>query len=345
MAELDPRKETILRAIIIEYVGTAEPIGSEALLQRYELGVRSATIRNEMAEMSDLGYLEQPHTSAGRIPSDMGYRYYVDRLLEDRRVGETARQQVKQIASEGDALQELLRDTARILSRITRLLTVATTIRDHQVTVRNAVISALGPQQALLVLVLSNGHVENRMLECPTGLTLQDVGAANEFLVSTVAGRTLRGLARVKSPASGTSVASDKLLGLLCGTIRQACRDLTRGKVVTEGEEYMFGQPEFRGNASVLSELLERLSQTDFLYDALSADAPQTVTIGRENKEPLHQFSVVRRSFFVGPEEAGVLAVIGPTRMNYDESIPLVNFTAEVLSGGLTRYLGLQPPD
>src|SRR5579872_5234277 len=168
MAELDPRKETILRAIIIEYVGTAEPIGSEALLQRYELGVRSATIRNEMAEMSDLGYLEQPHTSAGRIPSDMGYRYYVDRLLEDRRVGETARQQVKQIASEGDALQELLRDTARILSRITRLLTVATTIRDHQVTVRNAVISALGPQQALLVLVLSNGHVENRMLECPT---------------------------------------------------------------------------------------------------------------------------------------------------------------------------------
>src|SRR5579862_1627719 len=250
MADLDPRKETILRAIIIEYVGSAEPVGSEALLQKYELGVRSATVRNEMAEMSDLGYLEQPHTSAGRIPSDMGYRYYVDRLITDRTVRDSARQQVKQATSEGDALQELLRDTARILSRITRLMTVATTLRDHQVTVRTAVVSALGPQQALMVLVLSNGHVENRMLECPSGLTLQDVGAANEFLVGAVTGHNLRTLSRLKAPAPGANAASDKLLALLCTTIRQASRDLTRGKVITEGEEYMFGQPEFHGNAA-----------------------------------------------------------------------------------------------
>jgi heat-inducible transcriptional repressor len=340
MPELDPRKETILRAIIVEYVGTAEPIGSEALVQKYELGVRSATVRNEMAEMSELGYLEQPHTSAGRIPSDLGYRYYVDRLISDRTVRDADRQQVKDATSDGDALQELLRDTARVLSRITRLLTVATTSRDRQVTVRTAVISALGPQQALLVLVLSNGHVENRMIECPSGLTLQDVGSANEFLVGAVSSRTLRSLSRLKSPASGASPASDKLIGLLCSTIRQACRDLTRGKVITEGEEFMFSQPEFHGNASALSEILDRLTGSDLLHESFAGDGAQVVTIGRENREPLRQFSVVRQSFFVGSDEAGILAVIGPTRMNYDDSIPLVSFTAQALSGGLTRFFG-----
>lgn len=340
MAELDPRKETILRAIIIEYVGSAEPIGSESLLQKYELGVRSATIRNEMAEMSDLGYLEQPHTSAGRIPSDRGYRYFVDRLITDRTVREPARQQVTQVTSDGEALHELLRDTARLLSRITHLLAVAATVREHKVTVRTAVVSALGPQQALLVVALSNGHVENRMIECPTGLTLQDVGAANEFLSGSVTGKNLRTLSRLKAPTSTGGSASDKLVALLCSCIRQASRDLTRGTIITEGAEFMFGQPEFKGHAGTLADLLDRLSQGEYLYDVLAPDATQIVTIGRENREPLHQFSVVRQSFFVGADEAGVLAVIGPTRMNYEASIPLVSFTAEALSGGLTRFFG-----
>lgn len=340
MAALDPRKETILRAIIIEYVGSAEPVGSESLLQKYELGVRSATVRNEMAEMSDLGYLEQPHTSAGRIPSDLGYRYYVDRLITDHTVRDPAKQQVTAATSDGDALQELLRDTARILSRITRLLAVATTVRDQQLNVRTAVISALSPQQALMVLVLSNGHVENRMIECPTGLTLQDVGAANEFLAGHVTGRNLRTLARLKNQPSGSTAASDKLINLLCSCIRQASRELTRGKVVTEGAEFMFGQPEFHGNAGALADLFDRLTDGDLLYETLATDGAQVVTIGKENREPLQQFSVVRQSFYVGSDEAGVLAVIGPTRMNYDQSIPLVSFTAQALSGGLTRFFG-----
>jgi len=157
MPELDSRKQTILQAIIIEYVTAAEPIGSEALVQKYQLGVKSATVRNEMAEMSDLGFLEQPHTSAGRIPSDLGYRYYVDHLIVMRDVEEAAKHRVKNAVAEGDALQSLLRDTIRALSRVTHLLGAATTVRESQVTVLNAVVSALGPSKALLVLVLSNG--------------------------------------------------------------------------------------------------------------------------------------------------------------------------------------------
>src|SRR5687768_17230261 len=175
MHDLDPRKQTLLRAIIFEYVTGFEPVASEMLVSKYDLGIKSATVRNEMAEMSELGYLEQPHTSAGRIPSDQGYRYYVDRLIIQREPELAAKQKLKGAAEEGDALQELLRDTTRVLSRLTHSLSAAAIVRDSSLVVRNTIITAMGPQQALLVVVLSNGHVENRMIEIPPGLTLQDL--------------------------------------------------------------------------------------------------------------------------------------------------------------------------
>src|SRR2546423_8465023 len=121
MPDLDARKQSILHAVIVEYVGGAEPVGSELLVQKYAFGIKSATVRNELAEMADLGFLEQPHTSAGRIPSDMGYRYYVDRLIVPAQPEQDSKQQVKGVAEQGDALQATLRDTARVLSRLTHL--------------------------------------------------------------------------------------------------------------------------------------------------------------------------------------------------------------------------------
>ncbi|HEY0866614.1 MAG TPA: heat-inducible transcriptional repressor HrcA [Fimbriimonas sp.] len=342
MRELDPRQQTILRAIVVEYVLTAEPVGSGALLEKYPLGVKSATVRNEMAEMSDLGYLEQPHTSAGRIPSDLGYRYYVDRLILKRELEQSTKQRVRDTTDEGDALQGLLRDTASVLSRLTHLLSVATTVRDADVTVRNAVVSALGPARALLVLILSNGHVENRMVDCPPGLTLDDVGLANEQLSAAITGRTLRQITRTKAPAGLGNLAIDRLLSTLWTSLRSMARDLTRGHTVVEGEEFLFGQPEFQRDVGSLSELLEQLTESDVLYEAVGPGAgPRTVTIGRENRdERLRQLSVVRHSFYVGENEAGVIALVGPTRMRYEVSIPLVNFTANALSESLTRYYG-----
>ncbi len=341
MAELDPRKQTILQAIIIEYVDAAEPVGSEMLTQKYQLGVKSATIRNEMAELSEMGYLEQPHTSAGRIPSDLGYRYYVDRLIVQEQLHDSAKQKVR-TASEGDALQAVLRDTIRALSRVTHQMGVATTVREGNVTVRNAVLSALGPAQSLLVLILSNGHVENRLIECPLGLTLEDVGKANESLGVTVAGKGLRLLSRLKTPSATGSAAMDKLQGTIASTIRSMARELTRGTMIVEGEEFMFGQPEFQRDVAALTSLLDDLKESDVLYEAIApGEENRTVTIGRENRHmQMRQLSVVRHSFFVGESEAGVIALVGPTRMPYHRGIPLVNYTARALSQSLTRFFG-----
>lgn len=341
MPELDARKQSILQAVVFEYVSTADPVGSELLVQKYDLGVKSATVRNELADLADLGYLEQPHTSAGRIPSDLGYRYYVDRLIVNREPESLTKQKVRDAASDGDALKALLRDTAKALSRFTQLLTAATTIRDQNVVVRNAIVSALGPSQALLVLILSNGHVENRMMECPVGLTLEDVGKANEVLVSATVGKSLKQLAKQKAPTAG-SPAVDKLLATIWLNQRNIIRELTRGILITEGEEFMFAQPEFQRDAAALAHLLDELTQSDVLYETLTpSEGPQTVTIGKEHRhEEMHQLSVVRHSFYVGGQEAGVIALVGPTRMRYDTSIPLVNYTARALSESLTRFFG-----
>jgi heat-inducible transcriptional repressor len=339
MRELDARKQTILRAVIVEYVDTAEPIGSEMLSRKYELGVKSATVRNELAELTELGLLEQPHTSAGRIPSDLGYRYYVDRLIDHRDVEDASRTRLNDAVGEADALRELLSDTVKALSRITRLLGVATTIRDTQLVVRNAVVSALGPKQALVVLVLNNGHIENRMVEVPVGLSLDDIGTANERLATAIVGKSLGALSRAKGPASGGNAAVDKLMGSIWSHLRTMARELTRGTIITEGEEFMFGQPEFQRNLGLLTEILRDLTESDVLYDAVAGT--QSVTIGRENShETMRNMSVVRRTFFVGESEAGVIGIVGPTRMLYDRGIPLVDYTARALSQSLTRLWG-----
>ncbi len=342
MSDLDARKQSILHAVIVEYVRGAEPVGSELLVQKYELGVKSATVRNELAEMSDLGFLEQPHTSAGRIPSDMGYRYYVDRLIVPKEPEQGTRQQVKDVTEEGDALHATLRDTARVLSRLTHLLTVAVTVKNQDVSIRNAVVSALGPKQVLLVLVLSNGHIENRMLECPAGLTLEDVGYANDILASQVATKKLRTMMRSKAPTGGNQ-ATEKLVSSIWTAIRAVTKELTRGILVTEGEEFMLAQPEFQRDTGMLKLLLETLSDSDLLQEAIQRprEGVEAVTIGRENRlETMRQVSVVRNSFFVGETEAGIIALVGPTRMRYERSIPLVHYTARALSDALTKFLG-----
>ena len=337
MSELDARKQSILRAIIVEYVDAAEPVGSEALVQKFGLGVKSATVRNEMAEMLDLGYLEQPHTSAGRIPSDFGYRYYVDRLIVQRPVADESKRVVHDASMQGDALQLLLQDTLRALSRITQYLGVATTLRDTTVEVRAAVLSALGPQNALLVLALNNGHVENKMIEMPPGTSLEDIGLANEQLAAQLTGKSLDDLRKFRGNGA---LANEKLAGLLVSTIRGIAQRLTRGKVIIEGEEFLFALPEFKRDSTYMTEVLRELSDTDALYDSIAqTDGTQFVTIGRENRHPqLRHLSVVRESFHVGETRAGVIALIGPTRMQYDTSIPLVNFTAQAISSSLSRF-------
>ncbi|MCW5935874.1 MAG: heat-inducible transcription repressor HrcA [Fimbriimonadaceae bacterium] len=336
MSDLSPRKRQVLRAVVVEYVEGAEPVSSEQIVRQYELGVRSATVRNEMAEITELGYLEQPHTSAGRIPSDLGYRYYVDHLLipvvlqasEQRRIGDAT--------SEDDTLNELLRETTKALSRLTRLLSIAATIRNGEVTVRNVLVTAIGPDRALLVFVLQNGHVETRILDCPPGTTLEHLGKANAALGALVEGSSLRTVSRAKTPSVEDPVLS-VLMRNAFALLRTTAREIMRGQLVADGQQYVIAQPEFQRDMESMAALLDSLEDEETLYSAAIGEG---VTIGRENPiESMHGLSVIRKTFFVGEDEAGTLAVIGPTRLPYDRTSALLDFTARAVSETLTRLL------
>lgn len=339
MQPLEPRKQRLLRAIVCEYVVTGEPVASDALVQKYDLGVKAATVRNELAEMSELGYLEQPHTSAGRIPSDHGYRFFVDCLVIEKALDHSQRKAIAESVNETEALQDMLRDTVKVLSRASNQMGVATTIKDTSLTIRTVIVTALGPTQALLVVALSNGHVENRMMECPKDFTLTELGKANEALAQTLIGQELRNVSKIK-PRIEANPAVERFLGSVWMHLKAISRQLTRGKLILEGEENLFGHPEFQRDVNALSGLLRELTESDVLYEATSPK-PELVTIGKEHGvEKMRPFTVIRRSFTIGQNEIGSVAIVGPTRLDYDGSIPLINFTAEALSRSLTKMFG-----
>jgi heat-inducible transcriptional repressor len=340
--ELTERKARILRAVVLEYVIGAEPIPSDLLVSKYDLGAKSATIRSELADITELGLLEQPHTSAGRIPSDLGYRYYVDRLMVREAASAEDRQQVQSVQSDEDTLKELLTETTKALARLTTLFAAAATIKDNHVPVRHVVVTALGPERAMLVLVLGNGHVENRIITLPAGTSLDSLGKANEALMASLPGKTLGQLARHRVPSTGQPEV-DRILAEACGIVRSAAKDLTRGHFITDGEEFILAQPEFRRNQELMEALVRHIDNEDLLRAAV-VDQPRNedgVTIGRENeREELAPLAISRRVFFVGDQEAGALAIIGPTRQDYNRGLSLLDYTAQAVSKTLTKLFG-----
>ncbi|MBV6457394.1 MAG: Heat-inducible transcription repressor HrcA [Fimbriimonadaceae bacterium] len=339
--QLGERKGYVLRAVILEYVQAAEPVASETVAQKYDLGVKSATIRNEMAELLDLGYLEQPHTSAGRIPSDIGYRYYVDFLKREVLPTTERVAKLKPAGRESEVLADILAETTRALSRMTQLLSAATTVRNVSLRVKSCILSAVGPDRVLLVVLFQNGHVENRLIECPAGLTLDELGRSNEVLSQLVGDKTLSTLARLKTPSSAGTALVNKLVHNAATSVRSIARDLGKGHVITHGEEYLLTQPEIQRDVQQLQRLIDSLEDEEGFYQMLQPHlARRDVTIGRENEdERLHGFTVVRHRFLVGDEEGGSVALIGPTRFDYDRNIPLLRFTAMAIGETMTRLL------
>lgn len=337
--ELAPRQETILRAVVVEYIEAAEPVGSELIATKYSLGVRSATIRNELAEIAEMGLLEQPHTSAGRIPSDRGYRYFVDRLIIVRPPRPPERQHVREATREADAVPTMLQETTRVLSRLCQLLSAAVISGAAHTKVRHALISALGPDRALLVLVLNNGHMENRLLPIPPGVTLDHLGLVNELARELLEGRTLAAVKRAKAPALDHEPLRE-FMGSVLGAAKSIARDLSRGRIFFDGIEYLIDQPEIHRSPELLRNLLSWLEGDQMAEEilALPEGVDRQVTIGKEHDaEELRPFTVIRQRFYAGEDQIGAIAVIGPTRMRYEESIPLVEYAAKALSQALGR--------
>ncbi|MFN2545365.1 MAG: heat-inducible transcriptional repressor HrcA [Actinomycetota bacterium] len=333
---LNPRKAAVLRAVVEEYVRSGEPVGSETIAERHRLGVSSATIRNEMAALEEMGFLMHPHTSAGRIPTDLGYRSYVDSLPARERLRDTQRRAIGDFFTQavGD-LEGVLRGATQLLSRLTQYAGLAVPPSQPDERLLRVELVEMGTK-ILILAITQHGQVATRMIERPEGLEPNAV-EENQHRVSDVANEATIGATatRVKQMARDASPVEGGLLSM----ISEALVDM---EARTPAEHVLVG-----GVGNLASELaLWRVETMRRLFDALEQEAEVlrllrdasgqeelSVTIGHEDPATRQwEASVVAAPFRAGETTLGTIGVVGPTRMDYPTTISAVRAVARRLT-------------
>ncbi len=340
MEVLDSRKEKILKAIVQEYILTAEPIGSRTLARRYNLGVSPATIRNEMADLEEMGLLKQPHTSAGRVPTDQGYRVYVDSLMErvslsDREIDEIKR---RYSLSKKNEIQELIEETSDLLSAQTRHTSLVMGPNLQESTFQHIQMVPISSRRVMILLVTDTGLVQNRMVHLPGELSRRDLGEISSFLNERLQGLSLDDINEEMIHSLERELINrfsllDQTLDLI-NTIIDITLSQGEGKIYLGGTTNILEQPEFHDLEKVKM-VLRILEHEDLLYRALSGieQGRMNIVIGEENEfEEIHDCSLVTATYFIRGRRVGKIGVLGPKRMEYPRIISVVDYMANILS-------------
>jgi heat-inducible transcriptional repressor len=329
---MDERKEAILRAVVQEYIETAQPVGSSHVAVAPGVNVSSATVRNEMALLEQEGYLHQPHTSAGRVPTEKGYRFFVDNIDAQPLRGATAEQVRAFFRRAHGELEDMLSETSRLLSNLTNCAGVVIGPTADDATVRSIQLVALGGSSALLVVVLSNGTVEKHTIDLPADGGDDRVGAATAHLAAHLTGVLRTALPAV--PATGDS-ATDAVTDLAV--------DALNAPRVSEAEQVFVGGAARMAQAfdaletvrGVLGILEQQFVIVSLLRDVI--DRGLQVAIGTETgMQPLSEAALVVAPYVVDGEPAGTIGVLGPTRMDYSQALAAVAVVSSRLGERLT---------
>jgi heat-inducible transcriptional repressor len=339
MTELEGRRREILKLVINDYILSAEPIGSEAVRERHRLGVSSATVRNEMAVLEELGYLHQPHHSAGRVPTDQGYRLYVDSLVETEQIPPAERARIRRTIA-GAELDRVIEEAARALAMVTECASLVAAPRPGRQVVRHLHLIPLGPRQALIVIVTDAGVFEGKTVEFDPPVSPEECDRLSQEISRRIAGRPLSDLTdgmldRIIGEATLYTRVVDQIGRLLRERILRPS-----ARVHAEGTANILKQPEFQ-DVRRAQPVLSALEREEVVAEFLTEDSDPgevCVTIGMENRrEEMRECSIVSASYRVGDRPAGVVAAIGPTRMRYGKVITLVRFLADALGEALGR--------
>lgn len=332
---LNDRKKKILQLIIEDYISTAEPVGSRTIARKYNLGISPATIRNEMSDLEMLGYLEQPHTSAGRIPSAQAYRFYVDSLLEPGALTDNDMALINSWFRERRrSIDEIFQSTAKILSRMTQNVSMVLANKSDKAVFRYMKFLPLDDRHAILCIVTDDGNVDNCVVEIPLGMRPEEL----DYMAGRVS-RLLEGkeLAEISDTLLGTvhtDIVDDKLLFTsLLNTINKMNRKHQQQRVFLGGTKQLLSQPEFRDMDRV-RDLLGILEEEKVVRDLLLAgeDSGLKITIGSENKfTGIQDCSMVQATYRLNGQVVGTMAVLGPTRMEYSKVISVMDYLHKYL--------------
>lgn len=326
--ELDERKEKILKAIIQNYLETGEPVGSRTISKYSDLKLSSATIRNEMSDLEELGYIIQPHTSAGRIPSDKGYRFYVDQLIHEK---ETEVTQVRDMVIQRvDRVELLLKQMAKLLASNTNYATLISGPQYHQTKIKFIQLSRVEAGKLLIVTVLEGNIIKNSIVTLDAELTDEDILNLNILLNSGLNGLTMEQInldviTRMKGQAGERSHIVDVVLSEVAEAIRSGEEDL---QIYTEGTTNIFKYPEL-SDGEKASQLIGTLEQKDLWREILTEDDADSdkkneiqVYIGSETQvQSMKDCSIVTANYELGDGLRGTIGIVGPKRMDYDKVV------------------------
>lgn len=323
--------------MVKEFIASAEPVGSAQVAARHQLGVRSAMVRNLAAELEESGFLRQPHTSAGRIPTEKAFRYYVDHLTGAGRIGFEERAQIEfHYSSAPRDVAEVLRDTPRLLSLLTGQAALAMAPRLEAITLEGVNFVRLRESQVLAVFIVTSGATYNRIVETARDHTQPELDRMARYLNESLEGRTLeQARAWIESQLSEERAKYDRFMRDALTIGEAIAEHVGRPELYVEGRLQAIEQPEFEDRQrmrDLLRALDDKTALLDLLEHALERDGI-IVSIGSENDDPrLASLSVVAASYASGSTTLGSLAVVGPVRMDYDRVIPLVEYTAKALT-------------
>jgi heat-inducible transcriptional repressor len=333
---LDARKAAILHAIVSHYVRTGEPVGSKTLVERFRLGVSPATVRNEMGALEDAGLISQPHTSAGRIPTDAGYRYFVDSSPNPGRLPSDERARIRAFFDEPRwELEDALRKTASLLSTLTDHAAVVFAAALDQNTVRHVELVRLGGDKAMILLVTDTGRVANHVVLIPEALDDVQLDQAAEMLNRIVVGIPLeRAPATIAGSLDRFPLELRHAVGTVARALDEELVERATERIWLEGTSNIVDDQKFSDLETVrqvIGALEHRRLVLEVLAHALGGDRV-SVTIGAENLlEQMRACSVVTAPYGAEGNVVGSLAIVGPTRMDYRRTIPAVHEVASAL--------------
>ncbi|MCK4385226.1 MAG: heat-inducible transcription repressor HrcA [candidate division Zixibacteria bacterium] len=338
---LTQREKAVLQSLIDYYIATATPVGSRLIANKYKLGISPATIRNTMQDLEEMGFVTHPHTSAGRVPTDKGYRVYVDTLLEPEELTHSEEEQIKsEILVDYSAVEDLLEQTSGVLASISNQLGVTIAPRFDQGILSRINLIPVAEKKILVVLAVKHGLVRTVLLEAESNLKTETLEKTASILNERLCGLTLGELKdSIKQRLKEASTADPKLIRVFLESSENLLNLPETEQVHLGGTTNIVDQPEFKDKEKLKS-LIELIEEKRLLAELVSAKGIGegiTITIGEEMERGEMQSCSLVTSPYKAGKVSGTIGIIGPTRMRYAKLVSLVDYTAKLLSEILSR--------
>ena len=338
--ELSDRKKKILQLVVDDYIETAAPVSSKSITEKYLTSISSATVRSELSTLEELGYLSQPHTSAGRVPSKEAYRLYVNELMVKEKLSPKEIDYIERIFTEKvNGMDDVIKTTAKVISELTQYTSLALTARDANETIKNIRLFRFKPDGALLVIVTDTKLLKDTVIDVPAEMSDETVAEANEFLSKVFTGKTLREVC--STDADALQAEFDVYKTLFAEVIDALKAYVTESdEVILEGEDKIFSHPEY-ADVDKLKNFMSVVTSKDKLLTLLSDDGKEVkinVKIGADGYDEIPEdCSLISATYSANGVKIGTYGVIGPIRMDYKKVVAVLENVGRILESIISK--------